>query len=101
MKLRTIPQEYESIQFEGITEELEYFLKGTDSKVYMQGECFVLSGVIGNHGIDIGDYLYKTDSPLTKQIPIRKLAQAQTLSSSRFLQVHAHLHMTLFPVQKI
>jgi len=65
VKLRTIPQEYESIQFEGITEELEYFLKGTDSKVYMQGECFVLSGVIGNHGIDIGDYLYKTDSPLT------------------------------------
>ncbi|KRI04226.1 hypothetical protein [Acinetobacter baumannii] len=65
MKLRTIPQEYESIQFEGITEELEAFLNGTESKVYLQGEDFVLSGFVGNQGIDIGDYLYKTDSPLT------------------------------------
>ncbi|KMV09464.1 hypothetical protein AB988_4294 [Acinetobacter baumannii] len=31
----------------------------------MQGEDFVLSGFVGNRGIDIGDYLYKTDSPLT------------------------------------
>ncbi|VXA55338.1 conserved hypothetical protein [Acinetobacter proteolyticus] len=65
MKLRTIPQEYESILFEGITEELDAFLKGTDSKVYVQGDCFVLSGFIGNQGVDIGDYLYKSDSPLT------------------------------------
>lgn len=65
MKLRTIPQEYEVVQFKGITEELETFLKGTDSKVYVQGEDFVLSGFVGNQGIDIGDYLYKTDSPLT------------------------------------
>ncbi|MEC6393378.1 hypothetical protein VXS72_15775 [Acinetobacter pittii] len=65
MRLRTIPQEYEAIQFKGITEELNDFLKGTDSKVYMQGEDFVLSGFVGNRGIDIGDYLYKTDSPLT------------------------------------
>ncbi|MEE9884669.1 hypothetical protein IV507_02020 [Acinetobacter nosocomialis] len=65
MKLRTIPHEYEAMQFKGITEELSDFLNGTGSKVYMQGEAFVLSGVIGNQGIDIGDYLYKTDSPLT------------------------------------
>lgn len=65
MKLRTIPHEYEAMQFKGITQELNDFLNGTDSKVYMQGEDFVLSGVIGNQGIDIGDYLYKTDSPLT------------------------------------
>ncbi|NIE95163.1 hypothetical protein F3J02_01470 [Acinetobacter sp. Tr-809] len=65
MKLRTIPQEYEAMQFNGITEELNDFLKGTDSKVYMQGEDFVLSGFVGNQGIDLGDYLYKTDSPLT------------------------------------
>lgn len=64
MKLRTIPREYEAMQFKGITEELNDFLNGTGSKVYMQGEAFVLSGVIGNQGIDIGDYLYKTDSPL-------------------------------------
>lgn len=65
MKLRTIPHEYEAMKFNGITEELNDFLKGTDSKVYMQGEDFVLSGFVGNQGIDLGDYLYKTDSPLT------------------------------------
>jgi|GEM_PF-2126268 len=65
MKLRTIPQEYESIQFKGITEELDAFLNGTDSKVYIQGDYFVLSGFAGNQGIQIGDYLYKSDSPLT------------------------------------
>ncbi|EOQ73498.1 hypothetical protein [Acinetobacter lactucae] len=65
MKLRTIPHEYEAILFRGITEELNDFLKGTGSIVYKQGEDFVLSGFVGNQGIDIGDYLYKTDSPLT------------------------------------
>ena len=65
MKIRTIPQEYESIVFNGITQEVKDFLLNTHSNIYMQGDDFILSDVIGNHGLSIGDYLYKTDSPLT------------------------------------
>ena len=65
MKLRTIPQEYEAIQFNGITKEIEDFLEKTHTKIYKQGDDFILSNILGNQGLDIGDYLYKHDSPLT------------------------------------
>ena len=65
MRLRTIPQEYEAIQFNGITKEIEDFLEKTHTKIHKQGDDFVLSNILGNQGLDIGDYLYKHDSPLT------------------------------------
>lgn len=65
MKIKTIPREYEAIQFNGLTQEIEDFLNGTHSKIYKQGDDFILSNVLGNRGLDIGDYLYKHDSPLT------------------------------------
>lgn len=65
MKIKTIPQEYEAIQFNGLTQDIEDFIANTDAKIYKSGEDFVLSNVIGNHGLNIGDYLYKHDSPLT------------------------------------
>ena len=64
MKIKTIPQEYEAIVFNGITQEVEDFLLNTHSRIYKQGDNFILSDIIGNHGLGIGDYLYKTDSPL-------------------------------------
>ena len=65
MRLRTIPQEYEAIQFNGITKEIEDFLEKTHTEIHKQGDDFVLSNILGNQGLDIGDYLYKHDSPLT------------------------------------
>jgi hypothetical protein len=65
MKLRTIPKEYEAIQFNGINSDVEAFLIGSDSTIYKSGNDFVLSNFIGNQGVNIGDYLYKIDSPLT------------------------------------
>jgi hypothetical protein len=65
MKIRTIPQEYEAIQFNGLTKEVEEFLLNSHSSIYKQGDDFILSSIIGNQGISIGDYLYKHDSPLT------------------------------------
>ncbi len=64
MKIKTIPQEYEAIIFDGITKQVENFI-GDRARIYKQGDDFILSDIIGNHGLDIGDYLYKTDSPLT------------------------------------
>lgn len=65
MKLRTIPQEYDAIQFNGLTKDIEDFISNSDAKIYKQGDDFILSNFIGNHGLDIGDYLYRHDSPLT------------------------------------
>jgi len=64
MKIKTIPQEYEAIIFDGITQQVEDFI-GDRAKIYKQDEDFILSDFIGNHCLNIGDYLYKTDSPLT------------------------------------
>lgn len=64
MKIKTIPQEYEAIIFDGITQQVKDFI-GDRAKIHKHGEDFVLYDFIGNHGLDIGDYLYKTDSPLT------------------------------------
>ena len=64
MKIKTIPQEYEAIIFDGITKQVENFI-GARARIYKQGDDFILYDFIGNHGLDIGDYLYKTDSPLT------------------------------------
>lgn len=65
MKIKTIPQEYEAIQFNGLTQDVIDFILNTDAKIYKSSEDFVLSNVIGNHGLNIGDYLYKYDSSLT------------------------------------
>lgn len=65
MKIRTIPQEYEAIQFQGTTKEIEDFLYKTHTQIYKQGDDFILSNILGNQGLNIGDYLYKHDSPLT------------------------------------
>ena len=65
MKIRTIPKEYEATQFNGITKELEDFLAKTHTQVHKQGDGFILSNILGNQVLDIGDYLYKHGSPLT------------------------------------
>ena len=65
MKIRTIPQEYEAIQFNGITKEIEDFLEKTHTQIHKKGDDFILSNILGNQGLDIGDYLYKHGSPLT------------------------------------
>lgn len=64
MKLRTIPQEYEAIQFNGITQDVLDFIDGSDAKIHKSGDEFILSNFIGNHGLNIGDYIYKSESPL-------------------------------------
>lgn len=65
MKIRTIPQEYDAIVFNGITQEVEDFLLNTDAKIYNRDDGFILSNFVGNHGVNIGDYLYKMESPLS------------------------------------
>lgn len=72
MKLRTIPQEYEAIVFNGITKEVEDFLLNTDAKIHKKGDDFILSNFVGNHGLNFGDYLYKMESPLTMVSVIHK-----------------------------
>lgn len=64
MKLRTIPQEYEAIQFNGITKEVEDFILNSDAVIRKQGDDFILSNFVGNHGVSIGDYLYKMESSI-------------------------------------
>lgn len=64
MKLRTKPQEYDAIIFNGITPEVEKFILNSDAKIYKVGDAFILSNFVGNHGIDIGDILYLSDKPL-------------------------------------
>lgn len=64
MKIRTIPQEYEAIIFNGITKEVEDFIYNSDAKIHKQGDDFVLSNFTGNHGIHLGDILYVTERPL-------------------------------------
>lgn len=64
MKIRTVPQEYDAIIFNGINQEIDNFIDGR-AKIHKHGDDFILSDPLGNHGLDIGDYLYKTDSPLT------------------------------------
>ena len=64
MKLRSIPQEYDDIIFNGITPEVEGFILNSDSCIYKDKDTFILSNFVGHHGIDIGDILYVTDSPL-------------------------------------
>lgn len=65
MKIRTIPQEYEAIQFNGITKDVKDFLSSASTRVRKQDDYFVLSNFVGNHRLEIGDYLYKIDSPIT------------------------------------
>ena len=65
MKIKTIHQEYEAIVFNGINQEAEDFLLNTDARLYKQGDDFILSNFVGNHGLKVGDYLYKMESPLT------------------------------------
>lgn len=65
MKIRTIPQEYEAIQFNGLTKEIEDFINNSHAKIYKQGDCFVMSNAIGNHGLNVGDYLYRHSHVLT------------------------------------
>ena len=64
MKIRTIPQEYDAIIFNGITKELEIFLLNSDASIYRSGDDYILSNFAGNHGVNIGDYLYKMNTPL-------------------------------------
>lgn len=64
MKLISIPQEYEAIRFNGITEEVNEFLLESNDKVYKNDGYFILSNAIGNHRVNIGDYLYKMNSQL-------------------------------------
>lgn len=65
MKIRIIPQEYEAIKFNGITKQVEEFLLNSDARIYKNGDDYILSNFVGNHGVNIGDYLYKMNSPLT------------------------------------
>ena len=65
MKIKTIQQEYEAIQFNGITQDVLDFIDGSDAKIYKDDDAFILSNFVGNHGLSIGDYLYKMESPLT------------------------------------
>ena len=72
MKLRTIPQEYDAIIFNGITPEVEKFILNSDARIYKDGDTFILSNFVGNYGISIGDYLYKMEAPLTMISVIHK-----------------------------
>ena len=76
MKIRTIPQEYEAIQFNGITEDVKDFILNSDAVIYKQGDDFILSNFVGNHSISIGDYLYKMEAPLTMISVIHKDSNA-------------------------
>lgn len=64
MKLITKPREYEAIQFNGITQEVLDFIEGSDARIYKVGEVFTMSNIVGNHDINIGDYLYRVESPV-------------------------------------
>ena len=80
MKLRSIPQEYEAIKFNGITSEVEDFLSKSNDKIYKNDDYFILSNIIGNYRVNIGDYLYKTNSKLN----IINVIHADSVSSKYF-----------------
>lgn len=65
MKIRTKPQTYDAIQFNSIDDKLIGFLNGTGVEVLKVGRDFIMSGYVGNQGLNIGDWLYKHNEPLT------------------------------------
>ena len=61
MKVRTIPQEYEAIVFNGITSDVKEFIAESHCGIHEQENGFVLSSIIGNQGLSVGDILYKVE----------------------------------------
>lgn len=65
MKIKTIPQEYEAMQFNGETKEFLDFISSGRATLHKNGDDYYLSCFLGNRGIDIGDYVFKHSQPLT------------------------------------
>lgn len=61
MKVRTIPQEYDAIVFNGVTPEVKEFIAKSYCGIHEQGEHFVLSSIVGNQHLEVGDLLYRTN----------------------------------------
>ena len=80
MKIKTIPQEYEAMQFIGDTKEFSYFIADGGAKLNKIGDDYYLTCWLGNRGIDIGDYVYKYGEPLT----LIGIAHNDTIFSKHF-----------------
>lgn len=65
MKIKTIPQEYEAMQFKGETKEFIDFVACGHAKLNKTGDNYYLTCWLGNRGLDVGDYVYKHGEPLT------------------------------------
>lgn len=64
MKIRSKPQEYEAMEFNGLTEDVLDFIKGSDANIYIEGDYFILSNFAGNQSVNIGDVLYSSGGSL-------------------------------------
>lgn len=61
MKIRTKPSEFEAIEFNGITPEVLSFIEGCHSQIHQERDYFILSSIIGNKRLEVGDILYKSE----------------------------------------
>lgn len=80
MKIKTIPQEYEAMQFAGDTKEFSEFINSGHAELKKNGDDYYLSCWLGSRGIDIGDYVYKYGEPLT----LIGIAHNDTIFSKHF-----------------
>ena len=60
MRIRTKPIEYDSIEFNGLTDGVLDFLKGSHAQIHKNEDYFILSDLIGNKRLEIGDILQKS-----------------------------------------
>lgn len=70
MKVRTIPQEYEAIVFNGVTSDVKEFIAESHCGIHEQENGFVLSSIIGNQGLSVGDILYKVELSMLSMLSI-------------------------------
>ena len=60
MRIRTKPIEYDAIEFNGLTDGVLDFLKGSHAQIHKNEDYFILSDFIGNKRLEIGDILQKS-----------------------------------------
>lgn len=79
MRIRTKPIEYDAIEFNGLTDDVLDFLKGSHAQIRKNEDYFVLSDIIGNKRLEVGDILYKSDYEFeTKMVLISVLRKGET-----------------------
>ena len=59
MKVRTIAQEYDAIVFNGLTSDVKEFIDKSYCGIHEQDGGFILSSIVGNQDLEVGDLLYK------------------------------------------